>query len=368
MKLSSHFYFNGIILILAFLFVHTASTFACTGMRVVAKDGSVIFARSLEFGYATASDIMISPRGIKWTASAPNGNKGFEWTSKYAFMGPNAFGENSPLEGMNEKGLYAGGFWMTSGSSEYPTVSPEDYPKTISQIDLCTWILTNCATINDVKAGLSKLKLTGVVLESANMVTLVHWYVMDASGKAITIEAIDGNVIITDNPIGVITNAPSFDWHLTNLRAYINCSAKNIESSRIGDYKVTPTGEGTGLLGIPGDFTPPSRFIRAALFSNMANPVEDANEAITLGMNLIANFSIPKGVIKGGNNEKQECDYTQWTTVYNLAQKQIYFRTYENQNYKLVDMKELPIDGDKIVFVKMHYEAEYEDVSNSIYK
>ena len=334
-------------------------------MRVMAKDGSVAFARSLEFGFPTNTNILVAPRGMQWTSSAPNDNKGMQWTSKYAFIGPDAFEMKAPLEGMNEKGLYIGGFWMTKGESKYPSVNPADFPKTISQVDLCAWALGNYATVDEVKENLPKLQLAGVMLKAMHTYALAHWYMMDATGKAIVIEAIDGKVRFTDNPVGVFTNAPYFEWHLDNLRNYINLRPQNVEPFKLGEYTVRPLGEGTGLLGMPGDLTPPSRFVRAAFYANTALKPADADGAVTLGMNLIANFSIPHGVsIAIGSDGKPGYDYTQWTTVYDFSRKALYFRTYINQDYKVVHFNQLPLDGDKTLSIPLWgVKAKYEDVS-----
>ncbi|WP_319542135.1 linear amide C-N hydrolase [uncultured Pseudodesulfovibrio sp.] len=339
---------------------------ACTGMRVMAQDGSVAFARSLEFGFASESNIMVAPRGLSWTASAPDGKNGMQWTSKYAFVGPNAFGLDRPLEGMNEKSLYVAGFWMTSGETLFPTIAPADYQKSIAQLDMCAWILSNYSTIAEVKDGVSTLKLTGVALETVHTTPLAHWYVMDKTGKAIVIEYIDGKLHLSDNPVGVVTNAPYFGWHLDNLRNYINLRPANVEQFKLGDYTIRPLGEGTGLLGLPGDMTPPSRFVRAAFFANTALQPADADSAVTLGMNLIANFSIPKGITSSISSDgKKGHDYTQWTTVYDLNRQALYFRTYINQDYKVVHFDELPLDGAKLLSIPMWgVKAAYENVSN----
>ncbi|WP_316901047.1 linear amide C-N hydrolase [Pseudodesulfovibrio indicus] len=338
---------------------------ACTGLRVIAEDGAVTFARSLEFGSPTKSDIMIAPRGMEWTGTAPDGSNGLKWKSKYAFMGPDAFGQASPLEGMNEKGLYAAGFWMPAGESEFPKIAKEDYGRAVSQMDLGTWLLCNCATIDDVRKLVPALKLAGAKVPSLNMYTLVHWYVMDATGKAVVIESMGGKVSVTDNPVGVFTNAPSFGWHLENLRNYVSLRPDNAQPFKLGDYTVKPLGEGSGLLGLPGDQTPPSRFVRAAFYANTALKPADADGAVNLGMNLIANFTIPRGLSRGaGPNNRPEYDYTQWTTVYDLSRKELYFRTYENQDYSRVRLSAVPLDGDKPVFIPMWgVKPAYKDVS-----
>ena len=94
----------------------------------------------------------------------------------------------------------------------------------------------------------------------------------DASGKSIVIEYVGGKLNVFDDPLGVVTNSPSFDWHMANLRNYVNFSMTNVPPVKLGSVKLEPFGQGSGMLGLPGDFTPPSRFVRAVAFSQSVFP------------------------------------------------------------------------------------------------
>ncbi len=171
---------------------------------------------------------------------------------------------------------------------------------------------------------------------------------MDSTGKIAAIESINGKVTIKDNPVGVFTNSPSFDWHLTNLRQYINLRPENVTSAKLGDYKALSLGEDTGLLGLPGDFTPTSRFVRAAILSNAVLQPENADSAVNVAMNLITGTTITRGISRGiTDNGKPEYDYTQWTTVHDTSRKAMYVGTYENQNYKVVHFNKPSFAGKK---------------------
>ena len=342
------------------------SSSACTGIQVKAKNGAVIWARSMEFGSYIHSAIMVSPHGIKWTSPALNGANGLQWTAKYGFVGPNGFNLHVPLEGMNEKGLYVGGFWMKEGEIKFPDVKPEDYSRTVAQTHFVAWALTNFSTVDELKGALPKITIAGLEVEAIKKIIYCHWSVMDSTGKIAAIECINGKITIKDNPVGVFTNSPSFDWHLTNLRQYINLKPDNVSSTRFGNYNVLSLGEGTGLLGLPGDFTPPSRFVRAAILSNSILQPDNADNAVNVAMNLIAGTNITRGISKGiTDNGKPEYDYTQWTTIYDTARKAMYVRTYENQNYKIVHFNKLSFVGKKNLIIPLGQEyGSYEDVSN----
>jgi choloylglycine hydrolase len=152
----------------------TADAPACTGMRVVAKDGAVVWARSLEFGSDIESVLMVAPRGMLWVSGAPDKSPGLHWKAKHAFVGPTAWGLPLPIEGMNEKGLYAGGFWMTEGETEFPDVRPADYPHTVAQMHFVPWVLTNFTTVDEVKAALPGITIAGVRVEALRTVPLAH--------------------------------------------------------------------------------------------------------------------------------------------------------------------------------------------------
>ena len=93
-----------------------------------------------------------------------------------------------------------------------------------------------------------------------------HFFIQDKSGKSIAVEPVDGTLKVHDAPLGIMTNAPTYDWHMTNLQNYINLSVKDVEGAKLGPVTLPAFGSGSGLHGIPGDFTPPSRFVRAAIY------------------------------------------------------------------------------------------------------
>ncbi|PYJ17723.1 MAG: hypothetical protein DME96_05080, partial [Verrucomicrobia bacterium] len=115
----------------------------------------------------------------------------------------------------------------------------------------------------EVKANIGNIVVPAVVFGGWGFAPEAHYIVHDASGKSIVIEYVGGKLNVHDNPLGVLTNSPAFDWHMTNLRNYVNFSMTNVPPVKLGSIKLLPFGQGSGMLGLPGDFTPPSRFVRA---------------------------------------------------------------------------------------------------------
>ena len=118
----------------------------------------------------------------------------------------------------------------------------------------------------------------------------MHFVVHDRSGKSVVIEPTDKTLKIFDNPLGVMTNSPTFDWHMTNLRNYINLTVTNVPPIDLGGVTLAQFGQGSGLRGLPGDFTPPSRFVRAVAFSQSALQADTATQSILAGVSYPQQF------------------------------------------------------------------------------
>jgi len=145
---------------------------------------------------------------------------------------------------------------------------------------------------------------------------------------------------VTDAPLGVMTNAPTYDWHVTNLDNYMNLTAKDITTDKLGPVTLNATGSGSGMLGLPGDFTPPSRFVRAALFSQAATPNANADDAVLSAFHILNQFDIPKGSVINGSVGQPTPEITEWTSVNDLKNLRWYFRTFQDQSIRMVDLKE----------------------------
>jgi choloylglycine hydrolase len=149
---------------------------------------------------------------------------------------------------------------------------------------------------------------------------------------------------IFDDTLGVITNAPTFNWHMTNLRNYINLSAVALPDKKVDDLDFAPLGEGSGMIGLPGDFTPPSRFVRAVAWTQTARPTETSSETVYEVFRILDNFNVPLGASEGSENpEKMENmrSSTQWTTAWDLSERVLYYHTQHNRRVRSLDVKVL---------------------------
>ena len=151
------------------------------------------------------------------------------------------------------------------------------------------------------------------------------------------LEIVDGQPHFYENKVGVLTNSPGFEWQVTNLNNYVNLYPGSAKAQLLGGVMVAPFGAGTGLLGIPGDVTPPSRFVRAAFFANTAPQPKTAFDAMTQAFHILNNFDIPIGVEHPIGEAPDIPSATQWTTATDMTNRRIYYRTAYNANIRCID-------------------------------
>lgn len=325
----------------------------CTGIRLIADNGAAVYARTLEFGQNIESKIIIIPRNYAFTGTAPSGkSEGLSWKSRYAVVGANALDVNHLVDGVNEKGL-AGGLFYFPHFAEYQAVTHENYKHALAPWELMTWILTNFTDVDETKKAVTTIFVGNTIFSAWGFVPPVHAIIHDATGKSLVIEYVKGTIHLYDNPLGVITNAPGFDWHTINLSNYLNLTPTDITNVKLKNYAVTSLGQGSGMLGLPGDFTPPSRFIRAVAFSQSIIIGKHEDNALDAAFHLLNLFNIPRGIIRHQENGKELYDYTQWTSACDLRNKRYYFHTYENPQIQVVDLMKQDLDAQEISTISM---------------
>lgn len=325
----------------------------CTGIKLVAQNKAVVYARTLEFGVDLESNIIIIPRNYALQATSINGSPdGMQWKSQYAVLGANAYNLPVILDGVNEKGL-GGGIFYFPDYAEYQDVSELEKSISIAPWELLTWLLTTCDSVESVKSALPQVRVCNAIFGPWKATPPVHFIVHDKLGNSLVIEYRQGKLYTYDNPLGVFTNAPSFDWQITNLNNYINLSASNIDTSSLSAITLSSFGQGSGMLGLPGDFTPPSRFVRAAFFSANTAPLKNENDAWFEAFHLLQLFNIPKGIVRKEENNTIEYDCTLWTSASDLTTSCYYFHTYDNPTIRKIDLLSLNLDAATIMTIPM---------------
>ena len=340
---------------------------ACTGIMLKTADGSVVHGRTLEFGFFIETDVVRVPRGYTFTGQTPLGD-GMTWSAKYAAVGAIAFDNLAIMDGINEAGLSVGSFYFPS-FAEYAETTSDNQSQSMSPADFPNWLLTNFATIEEVRAAVEagEVSIAPTLLPGFPPTPQpFHFIIYDKTGTSLVIEPIDGELKLHDNPIGAFTNSPNFDWHMTNLRNYIALEPRNIPPVEVAGQTLSALGQGSGMLGLPGDFSPPSRFVRAAVFSATAIPEENSERGIFQVFHILNNFDIPVGIAREEEEGVLHTDYTMLTTARDPQTLRYYWKSYEDQTIRMVDMNALPLEGDSILSISTDGEQPVLDVSGAM--
>lgn len=336
--------------IIAIFFLSAKTADACTGISMTAADGSYIQARTIEWGGSfLESQYVIVPRNMTQTSFTPTGVNGVTFKSKYGYVGLSVAQKEFVAEGINEAGLSAGLFYFPN-YGKYVDYDPKYNSTTIADLQLVPWMLAQFATVDEVVKAINTVRIVAIESDKNVASTTIHWRVGDHSGKQIVIEIVDGVVNVYDNTVGVLTNSPSFPWHLTNLNNYVNLYAGAAAPHNLAGQKIAATGAGSGLLGLPGDYTPPSRFVRAAFFKATAPVLNTASETVNQCFHILNNFDIPIGTEYPKEKVTNLPSGTQWTSVIDLTHKEIYFKTMYNNNIRKIALADID-------FAKVKYQA-----------
>lgn len=341
------------------IFASLGDAAACTSLVVPTTEGSYVYGRTMEFGIPLKSELMVSPRNFEFSGTGVDGKagSGLNWKAKYAVVGMNALGQPVVVDGMNEKGM-TGGLMNAPGTAVYQKTSETESKNSIASYQMLLYALSNFATVDEVKKGFSQIFVNTSVLGEYKGVVQVRMQLHDATGKSVVVEYLNGQLVISDNPVGVTTNDPPFAWHLLNVGNYVNLTPVEHNSITIRGQKFSPPSSGSGLHGMPGDMLSSSRFIRAVSYSSSA-PKGNAKQQVNTVWHIMDNFDIPPGSINlpesnpyGGGAGGYE--YTEWTIVGDAQNLAYYVRTFENPSPQLYDLKKADVNAKDLKFIKLN--------------
>lgn len=335
---------------------------ACTGITLTSADGGTVRGRTMEFAIPLDSDIMVFPRGAEIVGTTADANTpGLTWNVKYAAGGMNGVGLPILVDGINEKGL-SGGIFYFPVLAQFQDVQPADYGKSIAPWQLMTWMLTNFATVEEVKAALPGILVSNLEYPAWGIIPPMHYYLADPSGGRIAIEYIGGELTVTDAPLGIFTNAPAYSWHMTNLGNYVSLDPKPIEQVTIEDVKVGAPSTGANLVGMPGDFLSPSRFVRAAVFTALTPEQATSEDAIMAGFHILDGFDIPVGAVPEPAGSNPPFEVTEWTVMADMKTMKYYVWTEGNRDIRMIDLAKLASDGTEVLTFKLDQEQQFTEL------
>lgn len=312
----------------------------CTGLALETKDGLHLFGRNMDIEYSFNQSIIFIPRNFKCV----NKSNKKELTTKYAVLGMGTIFDDYPTfaDGMNE-GLGCAGL----NFPVYVSYSKEDIEgKTnIPVYNFLLWVLANFSSVEEVKEALKNANIVDIPISENIPNTTLHWMISDITGKSIVVEQTKEKLNVFDNNIGVLTNSPTFDWHVANLNQYVGLRYNQVPEFKLGDQSLTALGQGTGLVGLPGDFTPASRFIRVAFLRDaMIKNDKDSIDLIEF-FHILNNVAMVRGSTR---TVEEKSDLTQYTSCMCLEKGIYYYNTYENNQINAIDMNKENLDGNEI--------------------
>ena len=312
---------------------------ACTGITLKSNDNATIVARTMDWSGAENNNMYtIVPRGHNQQSMLPDGTKdGLSFVSLYGYAGLAVEEPEFIIDGTNEAGLSAALFYFPK-YGEYQKYNDKEKDISLADFQVVSWILARFATIDQVKAAINDVRIINIDKRSST----VHWRITEPSGRQVVLEIVDGVPNFYENELGVLTNSPGFEWHMTNLNNYVNLHPGNAGPIKFGEISLDAFGSGSGFHGLPGDFTPPSRFVRASFLQTSAIPQDTAYATVEQAFHLLNNFDVPLGAQRApGNTANDMPSATQWTIATDLKNQIIYYHTMYNRMLRRLDLSKI---------------------------
>lgn len=309
----------------------------CTAATYKTKDH--YFGRTLDYEYSYDERVVIAPRNYPF-----NFRKAKAMNSHYAFIGMAYIAENYPLyyDATNEKGLSMAGLNFVGNADYKPEAEGAD---NIAPFEFIPWVLGQCATISEAKSILSKLNLVNINFNNRLPLASLHWIISDRE-SSITVESVKDGLKIYDNPIGVLTNNPPFDMQMFNLSNYLNLSTEKAENNFSDKIDLAPYSRGMGALGLPGDLSSASRFVKVAFTKLNSVSGDSESESVSQFFHILGSVTQQRGCVHMGGGQYE---ITIYTSCCNTDKGIYYYTTYENSQISGVDMHKENLDSDELI-------------------
>ncbi len=307
----------------------------CTAITFKAKD--FYFGRNLDLYYHYNEAVTVTPRGF----SLPFRN-GENLEKHYAMIGMATVSNGYPLyyDALNEKGLSIAGLNFPDNAVYNQKSSAK---RNIAPFELIPYLLGKCATVDEAQSEIENINLWDMPFSKSLPLTPLHWIVADKN-RCITVEPMEDSIKIYENRIGVLTNNPPFGYHLYNLANYMNITSEQAEN-RFGSIELKEYSLGMGGIGLPGDLSSASRFVRAAFAKTNSYSGETDAEIAGQVFHILSSVAQIKGLnrLPDGRSE-----YTVYSSCCNTDRGIYYYNTYDNVCITAVDMKKVDLNGNKL--------------------
>ncbi len=304
----------------------------CTAITYKTKDS--YFGRNLDLEYSYSEAVTITPRNYPFKFRMAD-----EITSHYAIIGMAYVVGDYPLyyDATNERGLSVAGLNFPENAVYY---EPCDGKDNITPFELIPWLLSDCVTVSDVREKLSKTNIVNISFSDRLPLSPLHWMISDKE-TSIVVEAMADGMKIYDNPVGVMTNNPPFDFMLHYLTGFRDLSAEKSENRFCG-LELPVYCQGLAAMGLPGDYSSASRFVRASFIKHNSVSPDDELSSVSQFFHILGNVEMPRGCVRLGDNKN---DITVYTSCCNQDKGIYYYTTYDNKQISAVDMHKENLDG-----------------------
>ena len=309
----------------------------CTAATYKTKD--FYFGRTLDYEFSYGDEVTVTPRNFPLVFR----NTG-EISSHYAIIGMAFVSDGYPLyyDAINEKGLGMAGLNFV-GNAKYNKA--KEGRDNIAQFEFIPWILSQCSSVSEARTLLDKINLTDTPFSPQLPVAQLHWIIADRDG-AITIEATESGLNIYDNPAGVLTNNPPFNEQMFMLNNFMNLSPKQPKNLFSSKLPLTTYSRGMGALGLPGDLSSQSRFVRVAFTKMNSISGDSESESVSQFFHILGSVDQQRGCCEV---EEGKYEITLYTSCCNADKGIYYYTTYDNHQITAVDMHREDLDGNSIV-------------------
>ena len=294
--------------------------------------------RTLDYEFSYGDEITVTPRHYEFQFRHMG-----SVSSHYAMIGMAHVAGDYPLyyDAMNEKGLGMAGLNFV-GNADFQEL--DDTRDNVAQFEFIPWILCQCATLEEAKKLLSRMNLVGTPFSPQLPTAQLHWLIADESGS-LTVECMTDGLHIYDNPVGVLTNNPPFDKQLFHLNDFMHLSPKQPENTFSSDLNLQAYSRGMGALGLPGDLSSASRFVRVAFTKLNSRSGDSENESVSQFFHILGSVDQQRGCCEVADGKYE---ITLYTSCCSADTGIYYYTTYENHQISGVDMYRENLDGDTL--------------------
>ena len=306
----------------------------CTAATYLTKD--FYFGRNLDYEFPYGESVTITPRGYSFDL-----RRGEKFKNRYAIIGMAHVQDGYPLyyDAVNEKGLCIAGLNFVGNAHYFKPVQGFD---NVAQFEFIPWILSRCATVREARGLLSRINLTDEAYSPQLPPAQLHWIIADRD-EAITVESMSGGLKIYDNPVGVLTNNPPFDRQMLALSNYMSLSPRQPEN-RWG-IPLETYSRGMGALGLPGDLSSQSRFVRVAYTKMNSKSGDSEEESVSQFFHILGSVDQQRGCCEVADGKYE---ITIYTSCCNASRGIYYYTTYDNHQICAVDMHRENLDGSEL--------------------